>query len=102
MLEKDAKIINITQNREFEQFLKERDRYLRKLKNFKNAAIELASAWEHCGEMMHNLTLGGTYPFQEDFAEVTFKIAQWFYDLEEKILIINHTQNNTEKGECNE
>jgi len=90
------------QDKDFKRFLKERDPFLRDLKNFKYAAIKLANTWSETGNIMHDLTSDGSYPFDEEFAEITFRITQWCFDLEEKLLIIEHTQNNTEKGESSE
>jgi len=85
---------------EFKQFIRERSYFLQDLRKFKGAAIQLAGTWERTGNIMHNLTSGGSYPFDEDFAEMTFKITEWFYDLEDKLY--NYTQTNEKQGEYSE
>jgi len=88
------------QEEQFKRFIKERGLFLRDLKKFKGAAMELANTWEGTGNILHDLTFGGSYPFNEDFAEVVFKIADWCCDLE--IKLSNYTQNNEKQGEYSE
>ena len=62
--------------------------FLRYLDAFYNASVALSMAWDKLDEEANALTDGGKYPFLESFDELTFLVADWVDDLEEKFKAI--------------
>lgn len=66
-------------------FDKEKILFLVALEKFKQGAMELAEAWICCNEILENLTMNNSYPFNTDFQSMELHILKWAQQLETKI-----------------
>ena len=66
-------------------FDKEKILFLAALKKFKQGTMELADVWICCNEILENLTMSNSYPFNTDFQSVELHILKWAQQLEAKI-----------------
>lgn len=66
-------------------FDREKILFLTALKKFKQATMELADVWICCNEILENLTMSNSYPFNTDFQSVELHILKWAQQLEAKI-----------------
>ncbi len=66
-------------------FDKEKILFLAALEKFKQGSMELAEAWICCNEILENLTMNNSYPFNTDFQSMELHILKWAQQLEAKI-----------------
>ena len=66
-------------------FDKEKYLFLAALEKFKQGAMELAEAWICCNEILDNLTMVNSYPFNTDFQSMELHILKWAQQLEANI-----------------
>jgi hypothetical protein len=67
-------------------FDKEKILFLTALDKFKQGTMELAEAWICCNEILENLTMDNSYPFNTDFQSMELHILKWVQQLETKII----------------
>ena len=72
-------------------FDKEKYLFLAALENFKQGVMELAEVWICCNEILDNLTMHNSYPFDQDFQSMEIHILKWVEQLTNNI--------NSYKGE---
>ena len=72
-------------------FDKEKYLFLAALENFKQGVMELAEVWICCNEILDNLTMHNSYPFEQDFQSMEIHILKWVEQLTNNI--------NSYKGE---
>ena len=66
-------------------FDKEKIVFLSALEKFKQGVMELAESWICCNEILDNLTMNNSYPFNTDFQSMELHILKWADQLETKI-----------------
>ena len=66
-------------------FDKEKYLFLLALEKFKQGTMELAEVWICCNEILENLTMSNSYPFNTDFQSMQLGILKWAQQLEAKI-----------------
>ena len=66
-------------------FDKEKYLFLAALEKFKQGTMELAEVWICCNEILENLTMNNSYPFNTDFQSMELHILKWADQLETKI-----------------
>ena len=66
-------------------FDKEKYLFLAALEKFKQGTMELAEVWICCNEILDNLTMSNSYPFNTDFQSMELHILKWADQLETKI-----------------
>ena len=66
-------------------FDKEKYLFLAALENFKQGVMELAEVWICCNEILDNLTMVNSYPFNTDFQSMELHILKWAQQLEANI-----------------
>ncbi len=66
-------------------FDKEKYLFLSALEKFKEATMELAEAWICCNEILENLTMHNSYPFDQDFQSMEMHILKWTNQLQNNI-----------------
>ena len=66
-------------------FDKEKYLFLSALEKFKQGTMELAGVWICCNEILGNLTMNNSYPFNTDFQSMELGILKWADQLEAKI-----------------
>jgi len=66
-------------------FDKEKYLFLSALEKFKQGTMELAGVWICCNEILENLTMNNSYPFNTDFQSMELGILKWAQQLEAKI-----------------
>ena len=66
-------------------FDKEKILFLAALEKFKQGTMELAEVWICCNEILENLTMNNSYPFNTDFQSMELHILKWADQLETKI-----------------
>ena len=66
-------------------FDKEKYLFLSALENFKQGVMELAEVWICCNEILDNLTMVNSYPFNTDFQSMELHILKWAQQLEANI-----------------
>lgn len=71
---------------EEEMFDKEKIVFLSALEKFKQGTMELAEAWICSNEILENLTMNNSYPFNTDFQSMELHILKWAQQLETKII----------------
>ncbi len=72
-------------------FDKEKYLFLSALEKFKEGTMELSEAWICCNEVLENLTMHNSYPFDQDFQSMEMHILKWANQLQNNI--------NSYKGE---
>lgn len=63
-------------------FDKEKILFLAALEKFKQGTMELAEVWICCNEILENLTMNNSYPFNTDFQSMELNILKWAGQLE--------------------
>ena len=66
-------------------FDKEKILFLAALEKLKQGTMELAEVWICCNEILENLTMNNSYPFNTDFQSMELGILKWAQQLEAKI-----------------
>jgi DNA-directed RNA polymerase beta' subunit len=66
-------------------FDKEKYLFLSALEKFKEGTMELAEAWICCNEILDNLTMHNSYPFDQDFQSMQMHILKWANQLQNNI-----------------
>jgi len=66
-------------------FDKEKYLFLSALEKFKEATMELAEIWICCNEILNNLTMHNSYPFNTDFQSLELHILKWVDQLTNNI-----------------
>jgi len=66
-------------------FDKEKYLFLSALEKFKEATMELAEIWICCNEILENLTMHNSYPFEQDFQSMELHILKWVDQLTNNI-----------------
>ena len=66
-------------------FDKEKYLFLSALEKFKEATMELAEIWICCNEILDNLTMHNSYPFEQDFQSMELHILKWVDQLTNNI-----------------
>ena len=66
-------------------FDKEKYLFLAALEKFKQGVMELAEVWICCNEILDNLTMVNSYPFNTDFQSMELHILKWAQQLEANI-----------------
>ena len=66
-------------------FDKEKYLFLAALENFKQGVMELAEVWICCNEILDNLTMVNSYPFNTDFQSMEIHILKWVGQLTNNI-----------------
>lgn len=59
--------------------------FLAALDNFKQATMVLANSWIACNKILDDLTMGNSYPFEQDFQSVELQILKWEQELTNRI-----------------
>ena len=72
-------------------FDKEKILFLAALEKLKQGTMELAEVWICCNEILENLTMHNSYPFDQDFQSMEIHILKWVEQLTNNI--------NSYKGE---
>ena len=70
---------------EEKMFDKEKIVFLSALEKFKQGTMELAESWICCNEILENLTMNNSYPFDTDFQSMELHILKWADQLKTKI-----------------
>lgn len=66
-------------------FDNEKKIFLLAINKFKEATMELAESWICCSEILNNLTMVNSYPFNTDFQSMELHILKWVQQLEANI-----------------
>ena len=66
-------------------FDKEKYLFLAALEKFKEATMEIAEIWICCNEVLENLTMHNSYPFDQDFQSMEIHILKWVEQLTNSI-----------------
>ncbi len=66
-------------------FDKEKYLFLSALEKFKEATMEIAEIWICCNEILNNLTMHNSYPFNTDFQSMEMHILKWVDQLTNNI-----------------
>ena len=66
-------------------FNKEKYLFLSALEKFKEATMEIAEIWICCNEVLQNLTMHNSYPFDQDFQSMEIHILKWVEQLTNNI-----------------
>ena len=66
-------------------FDKEKYLFLAALEKFKQGTMELAEVWICCNEILENLTMHNSYPFDQDFQSMEIHILKWVEQLTNNI-----------------
>jgi hypothetical protein len=72
-------------------FQEEKLIFLKALNDFRKSTIDLADSWICCGDILEELTIVSSYPFDQDFQSMELLILKWIEELETNI--------NKHKGE---
>ena len=66
-------------------FDKEKILFLAALEKLKQGTMELAEVWICCNEILENLTMHNSYPFDQDFQSMEIHILKWVEQLTNSI-----------------
>ena len=66
-------------------FDKEKYLFLSALEKLKQGTMELAEVWICCNEILENLTMHNSYPFDQDFQSMEIHILKWVGQLTNNI-----------------
>ena len=66
-------------------FDKEKILFLAALEKLKQGTMELAEVWICCNEILENLTMHNSYPFDQDFQSMEIHILKWVEQLTNNI-----------------